>query len=109
MKTITSAPGIRQHNPPHPGEVLAGLWMEPLGLTVTAVADALGVSRKTVSKIVNGNGAVTPEMALRLELALGVSAQSWLGHQAAYDLWQAEQVRAKLAKQVHRIELREAA
>lgn len=107
MKTITSTPGIRQHNPPHPGEVLAGLWMEPLGLTVTAVAEALGVSRKTVSKIVNGNGAVTPEMALRLELALGASAQSWLGHQAAFDLWQVEQTRGTLAKQVQ--PLREAA
>lgn len=109
MKTITRTSGIRQHNPPHPGEVLAGLWMEPLGLTVTAVADALGVSRKTVSKIVNGNGAVTPEMALRLELAFGASAQSWLGHQAAFDLWQVEQERNKLAKQVQRIDMREAA
>ncbi|MGH8163035.1 MAG: HigA family addiction module antitoxin [Rhodanobacteraceae bacterium] len=107
MKTITRTPGIRQHNPPHPGEVLSGLWMEPLGLTVTAVADALGVSRKTVSKIVNSNGAITPEMAMRLELAFGASAQSWLGHQAAFDLWQVEQARGKLAKQVHR--LREAA
>lgn len=109
MKTITRTPGIRQHNPPHPGTVLAGLWMEPLDLTVTAVADALGVSRKTVSKIVNGNGAITPEMAMRLELAFGASAQSWLGHQAAFDLWQIEQARSKLAKQVHRIELRIAA
>ena len=109
MKTITRTPDVRQHNPPHPGEILAGLWMKPLKLTVTAVAEALGVSRKTVSKIVNGNGALTPEMALRLELAFGASAQSWLGHQAAYDLWQVEQARGKLAKQVHRIELREAA
>ena len=103
MRTITRNVGIRQHNPPHPGEVLAGLWMGPLGLTVTAVADALGVSRKTVSKIVNGGGAITPEMAMRLELAFGASAQSWLGHQSAYDLWQVEQERARLAKQVQRI------
>ena len=103
MRTITRNAGIRQHNPPHPGEVLAGLWMGPLGLTVTAVADALGVSRKTVSKIVNGGGAITPEMALRLELAFGASAQSWLGHQSAYDLWQVEQERTRLAKQVQRI------
>ena len=109
MKTITRAPGIQQHNPPHPGEVLAGLWMEPLGLTVTAVADALGVSRKTVSKIVNGNGAITPEMAMRLELAFGASAQSWLGHQAAFDLWEAERGRARLAKQVRRVELHQSA
>lgn len=109
MKTIIRASGIRQHNPPHPGEVLAGLWMEPLGLTVTAIAAALGVSRKTVSKIVNGNGAITPEMAVRLELAFGASAQSWLGHQAAFDLWQVEQSRPRLAKQVQRMELRAAA
>lgn len=109
MKTITSVSGIRQHNPPHPGEILAGLWMEPLGLTVTAVADALGVSRKTISKIVNGNGAVTPEMALRLELAFGASAQSWLGHQAAFDLWEVEHSRSRLAKVVQPINVHEAA
>lgn len=101
MRTITSS--ARQHNPPHPGEVLSGLWMEPLGLTVTALAETLGVSRKTVSKIVNGSGAVTPEMAMRLELALGASAQSWLGHQAAFDLWQLQQDRKRLSKQVHPI------
>ncbi len=89
-----------QHNPPHPGEMLAGLWMEPLDLSVTAVAEALGVSRKTVSKIVNGGGAVTPEMALRLELAFGASAESWLGHQAAFDLWQIQQQRRQLAREV---------
>lgn len=109
MKTITRAPGVRQHNPPHPGEVLVGLWMEPLGLTVTAAAEVLGVSRKTVSKIVNGNGAITPEMAMRLELAFGATAQSWLGHQAAFDLWQMEQARGKLAKQVRRVGFREVA
>ena len=109
MKTITRTPDTRQHNPPHPGEVLAGLWMEPLDMTVTALAEALGVSRKTVSKIVNGSGAVTPEMAMRLELAFGASAQSWLGHQAAYDLWQLERQRGQLAKQVHAVETRRAA
>jgi len=108
MKTIIRAAVIRQHNPPHPGEVLAGLWMEPLGLTVTAVAAALGVSRKTVSKIVNGSGAVTPEMAMRLELALGASAQSWLGHQAAFDLWQLQQQRARLSKEVQPVALQAA-
>ncbi|MGH8115560.1 MAG: HigA family addiction module antitoxin [Rhodanobacteraceae bacterium] len=109
MKTITSTPDHRQHNPPHPGEVLTELFMEPLKLTVTGLACALGVSRKTLSKIVNGNGAITPEMAVRLELAFGASAQSWLGHQAAFDLWQVEQTRNKLAKQVQRIDLRKAA
>jgi len=76
MKTTRASAGIRQHKPPHPGEVLFGLWMGPLGLTVTAVADSLGVARKTVSKIVNGYAAVMPEMAVRLEMALGTSAAS---------------------------------
>lgn len=109
MKTITRALGVRQHNPPHPGEVLEALFLEPLGLTVTSLAGALDVSRKTVSKIVNGNGSITPEMALRLELAFGASAQSWLGHQAAFDLWQIERERGTLAKRVHRVEMKEAA
>ena len=109
MKTITKIQRLRQHNPPHPGEVLAGLWMEPLGLTVTALAGALGVTRKTVSKIVNGNGAVTPEMAMRLEIAFGASAESWLGHQAAFDLWQVEQRRGRLVKEVQPVDLRVAA
>ena len=109
MKTIAKLQRLRQHNPPHPGEVLSGLWMEPLGLSVTALAGALGVARKTVSKIVNGNGAITPEMAMRLEIAFGASAESWLGHQAAFDLWQVEQRRGHLAKEVQPVDLRTAA
>ena len=100
MKTITRQIGSRQHNPPHPGEVISGLWLEPLGLSVTDAAAALGVTRKTLSKIVNGGGAVTPEMAVRLELAFGASAQSWLGHQAAYDLWHLDQRRKALTREV---------
>lgn len=59
-----------------------------MGLSITAAAEQLSVSRKTLSEVVNGHSAVTPEMALRLELAFGKSAQSWLGHQSAFDLWQ---------------------
>lgn len=84
------------HNPPHPGELLRELWLEPLGLSVTDAAEQLKVSRKTLSEIVNGRAGVSAEMALRLELAFGKSAQSWLGHQAAYDLWQLEGRRADL-------------
>lgn len=98
--------GRRRHNPPHPGEVFSGLWLEPLGLSVTGAAEALGVSRKTVSKIVNGGGAITPEMAVRLELAFGTSAQSWLGHQAAFDLWHVDQRRKALAREVRPVETR---
>ncbi len=79
---------MRMHNPPHPGVILRDLWLEPLGLTITATAAQLKVSRKAVSELVNGRSSVTPEMAMRLELAFGKSAESWLGHQSAFDLWQ---------------------
>lgn len=79
---------MRMQNPPHPGELLRELWLAPMGLSITAAAEQLGVSRKTLSEVVNGHSAITPEMALRLELAFGKSAQSWLGHQSAFDLWQ---------------------
>ena len=84
------------YNPPHPGEIIKGLWLDPMGASITEAAQALGVSRKTLSKIINGNGRVTPEMAIRLSIALGSSPESWLGHQVAYDLWQAEQHRGEL-------------
>ncbi|RJQ43699.1 MAG: addiction module antidote protein, HigA family [Gaiellales bacterium] len=84
------------HNPPHPGEVLRELCLEPMGLTVTATAEALGVSRKTLSAILNGRAGISPEMAIRLSIAFGTSAESWLNQQTQYDLWQAEQNRRKL-------------
>ena len=82
---------MKMYNPPHPGEIIKGLWLDPLGVSITDAAQAMAVSRKTLSKIVNGRGRVTPEIALRLSIALGSSAESWLGHQAAYDLWELEQ------------------
>lgn len=81
----------RMHNPPHPGEVLQELWLEPAGVTITAAALALGCSRKHVSSIINGRAAITADMALRLAAWLGTTPESWLGMQAAYDLWQASQ------------------
>ena len=81
---------MRMFNPPHPGEILAELWLEPLKLTITQAAKNLNVTRKTVSALVNGKTAISPEMALRLELVFGKSAESWLAAQAAYDLWQLE-------------------
>ncbi len=86
----------KMFNPPHPGEILSGMWIEPMGLSITAVAEQLRVSRKTLSEIVNGKSSISPEMALRLELAFGKSAASWLGHQAAFDLWRLEARRADL-------------
>ncbi|MES9855529.1 MAG: HigA family addiction module antitoxin [Sedimenticola sp.] len=87
---------MKMHNPPHPGEVIKGLWLEPMGISITTASKALGVSRKTLSKIINGNGSVTPEMAVRLSIALGTSAESWMGHQVTYDLWQIEQHKNEL-------------
>ncbi|MCL5802152.1 MAG: HigA family addiction module antitoxin [Gammaproteobacteria bacterium] len=84
------------HNPPHPGQVLRQLCLEPLGLTVTHMAEALGVSRKTLSAILNGRVGISPEMAVRLSIAFGTSSESWLNQQVQYDLWQAEQHRREL-------------
>lgn len=83
---------MTMYNPAHPGEILNELLVEPLGLTVTEVAAHLGVSRNTFSKVLNGRGAVTPEMALRLEMVFGKpKADHWLRLQSTYDLWQARQ------------------
>jgi len=82
---------MKMYNPPHPGEIIKGLWLDPCGVSITDAAQAMAISRKTLSKIVNGRGRVTPEIAVRLSIALGSSAESWLAHQAAYDLWQLEQ------------------
>ena len=87
---------MRMHNPPHPGEVLKTLCLEPLDLSVTDAAKALDVSRKTLSAILNGRAGISPEMAVRLSIAFGTSAESWLSQQVQYDLWHAEQRRKKL-------------
>ena len=87
---------MRMHNPPHPGEILQSLCLEPLGLTVTGAAEALGVSRKTLSSILNGRAGISPEMAIRLSIAFGTTAESWLNQQTQFDLWRAEQGRKKL-------------
>jgi addiction module HigA family antidote len=87
---------MKMHNPPHPGEVLKALCLEPLGLTVTDAASALGVSRRTLSAIVNGRTGISPEMAVRLSLAFDTTAESWLAQQVQYDLWRAEKKRPSL-------------
>ena len=84
------------HNPPHPGEVIKELCLEPLGLTVTDAAKGLGISRKTLSSILNGKAGISPEMAVRLSIAFNTSSESWLNQQTQYDLWQAEQHRKEL-------------
>ncbi len=84
------------HNPPHPGEIIKELCLEPLGITVTDAAKALGVSRKTLSSIINGKAGISPEMAVRLSIAFDTSSESWLNQQLQYDLWRAEQHRPEL-------------
>jgi len=87
---------MKMHNPPHPGEILRELCVKPLGLTVTRAASALGVSRKTLSSILNGRAGISPEMAVRLSLAFGTTAESWMNQQVQYDLWHTERNRKKL-------------
>jgi addiction module HigA family antidote len=83
---------MTMHNPAHPGEILKALILEALDLNITEAAEHLDISRKTLSKVVNGNGAITPEMALRLEMAFNKpTADHWLRLQSAHDLWQTRQ------------------
>jgi len=79
------------HNPPAPGEFIREICLEPLGLTVTQAAKDLGVSRKTLSELLNGKAGISPEMALRLAKAFNTTPESWLTQQMHYDLWQAKQ------------------
>ena len=79
----------KKRQPTHPGGLLKRHYMEPLSLTVSDLAETLGVSRKTLSKIVNERGAITPEMALRLSRAFNTTPELWLNLQQSYDLWQA--------------------
>lgn len=76
--------------PTHPGEIIRVEYLEPLGLTVTALAASLGVSRKTLSSIINERSGVTADMALRLSRAFSTSAELWFNMQRGYDLWMAE-------------------
>lgn len=78
--------------PAHPGEILRELYLAPLDLSVTKLAEALGVSRKALSHIINGHKSVTPDMALRLAQAFPPTAAGfWLNLQKNYDLWHAQQ------------------
>lgn len=83
---------MKMHNPPHPGEVLRELCIEPLNLSITEIAEALGVSHEVLSSVLNGRSSISPEMAIRLSKAFGTSAESWLNQQMQYDLWQAEKI-----------------
>ena len=86
-------------NPPHPGEIIRDLCIEPLGLTVTQAAEGLGVTRKMLSLVLNGCAGISPEMVVRLSTAFGRSPESWLELQALYDL-------ARISKEAAKIEVR---
>ena len=80
---------MRMHNPPHPGGIVKRQCLDPLGLTVTRAAEGLGVTRQTLSELINERAGISIEMAIRLSRAFGSTPETWLGMQTAYDLWQA--------------------
>ena len=83
-----------KRQPTHPGAILREDYLIPLKLTITILAAKLGVSRKTLSKILNENGAITPDMALRISRAFGTTPDLWLNLQKNYDLWKAKRASA---------------
>jgi len=85
-------------NPPHPGGFVLRECIEPMGMTITQAAEALGVTRVTLSELVNGRRGISPEMAVRLSKAFGGSAESWLVQQAQYDLAQVKADRIKVKR-----------
>jgi len=80
---------MTMHNPPHPGEFIESIYMEPYGVSCRKLAKHLGVAASTLSRVLKGKSAVSPEMALRLSTVLGRSPESWLSMQDSYELWQA--------------------
>jgi antitoxin HigA-1 len=89
---------VLMKNPPHPGGLVFRQCIEPMGLTITRAAEALGVTRVTLSELVNGKRGISPEMAVRLSKVFGGSAESWLVLQAQYDLAQVHADRIKLKR-----------
>jgi len=82
---------MEMHDPAHPGDIIREECLKPLGLTVTAAAEALGVTRKGLSDLLNRHSGVSPEMAIRLEQVFGGTADTWLRMQLQRDLWEARQ------------------
>ena len=87
------------HNPPHAGEILKDMYLEPMGLTVTDAAKHLGVTRATLSNLVNERASISNEMAIRLSKAFGTSIEFWMNLQHQYDLWQADKMSCKIKVQ----------
>jgi addiction module HigA family antidote len=82
---------MAMYNPPHPGEFITEVYLEPNGLSGRELALKLGVAASTLSRVLNGSSGISPEMALRLSKAIGRTAESWLTMQYSHDLWQARQ------------------
>lgn len=82
---------MSMYNPPHPGEFIESIYMEPHGISCRYLAEQLGVAASTLNRVIKGKSAVSPEMALRLSKVLGRTPQSWLAMQDNYEIWQAEQ------------------
>ncbi len=82
---------MSMHNPPHPGEIIYNVYLEPAGLSCRYLAIQLDVASSTLNRVLKGQSAVSPEMALRLSKALGRTPESWLAMQDNYDLWHAKQ------------------
>jgi len=80
---------MAMHNPPHPGEFIASVYLDPNGITGRELAAKLGVSPSTLNRILTSKSGVSPEMALRLSKCIGRSPESWLAMQHNHDLWQA--------------------
>jgi len=82
---------MTMHNPPHPGEFIREVYLEPFGLSARQLATSIGVSPSTLSRVLKGTSGISPEMALRLSKTLGRSPESWLAMQNMHDLWEAKQ------------------
>ena len=88
---------MRMVKPAHPGEILRGLYLEPLDLTVTDAAKALAVTRKALSELLNGKTGISTTMAIRLSKAFGTTPELWLNLQQNFDLWRGRR-KVKLSK-----------
>ena len=78
---------MAMHNPPHPGEFILEVYLEPFDITGRQLSAKLGVSPSTLNRVLKGRSGISSEMALRLSKALGRSPESWLTMQDHYDLW----------------------